>query len=85
MLKEVRLSIELYAVVAGRLPSSLDELVTGGQLDSVPRDPWGQPFYYRPAHGSYELRVVGPDGRFGTQDDVLLGAKNPNCEDWSWW
>lgn len=48
---------------AGEFPETLDE--------APPKDPWGRPIEYtRAAPGRALLRSAGPDGRFGTKDDV---------------
>jgi type II secretion system protein G len=43
-------------------------------LDKVPLDPWGHPYRYEfPGHyntNSYDLSSAGPDGKFGTKDDI---------------
>jgi hypothetical protein len=43
-------------------------------LDELRKDPWGHDYDYRlaPAPGvPFEVRSAGPDGRFGTADDVV--------------
>lgn len=43
-------------------------------LDKVLLDPWGHPYYYEfPGQhrtNSYDLSSAGPDGKFGTKDDI---------------
>lgn len=34
------------------------------------KDPWGQPWIYKPKGESYDLHSIGPDGQDGTADDV---------------
>ena len=78
-------ALDAYALDVGRYPSSaegLDALVRqpGGveQWDgpylkkAVPKDPWGNPYDYRPPEGSsdYEIISPGPDGKLGTADDI---------------
>lgn len=47
----------------GELPETLDE--------APPKDPWGRPLEYtRSAPTRALLRSAGPDGKFGTKDDV---------------
>ena len=45
------------------------------QSDAVPQDPWGLDYLYecpgRHNPTSYDLSSAGPDGRFGTDDDVV--------------
>jgi hypothetical protein len=44
-------------------------------------DAWGRPFRYRVVHGrdvtACEVSSAGSDGRFGTQDDILLAVLAP--------
>ena len=51
--------------------------ITPGDLDggSPPQfvDPWGGRLSYRIVKGRSELRSAGPDGRFGSRDDVTSG------------
>jgi len=36
-------------------------------------DAWGNPLHYRRVHdGKYDIASSGPDGRIGTEDDVVL-------------
>jgi len=42
--------------------------------DVIPKDPWGNDYVYecpgRHNPSSYDLSSAGPDGRFGTEDDI---------------
>jgi general secretion pathway protein G len=44
------------------------------QSDAVPKDPWGNDYLYecpgRHNPSFYDLSSAGPDGRFGTDDDI---------------
>ena len=69
---------------AGRLPGSLDELVTERSpegdryLASVPSDAWGRPYSYAVVSarlGAYDLRSYGPDTLPDTADDVVADPK----------
>lgn len=72
-----------YQVDTGRLPTSLENLVRdsgkGGwrgpylktPVQSVPADPWGRMFRYtRKDTPGFSVVSAGPDGEFGTSDDV---------------
>jgi hypothetical protein len=77
----IDLEVQRYAREhAGRLPASLDALVTERSPDGTPylreppRDPWGQPYDYAVLSsrlGAYDLRSNGPDRLPGTVDDVV--------------
>jgi hypothetical protein len=42
----------------------------------TPVDAWTNPFYYRPRGArEYELRSLGPDGHFGTPDDLIADTR----------
>lgn len=44
-------------------------------LDHFPLDPWGHPFLYvfpgQHNTNSFDLSSAGPDGKFGTSDDIV--------------
>lgn len=44
-------------------------------LDNIPLDPWDHPYRYeypgRHNTNSYDLSSAGPDGKFGTEDDIV--------------
>ena len=72
-----------YACRRGRLPATLAALRPdrGGPLaalDSVAfLDAWGRPPRYTPHAPGYELRSAGPDGKFGTADDLVSALDAP--------
>jgi hypothetical protein len=73
--KAIVAAIEKYERDGGEIPASgdlLDVLVARGRLaERDTRDPWGGRFLYeRRAGWDWRLRSAGPDGRFGTFDDV---------------
>lgn len=43
-------------------------------VKEVPLDPWGHPYRYefpgKHLTNSYDLSSAGPDGKFGTEDDI---------------
>jgi len=62
-LDAVAARIEATSRAAGELPETLGE--------APPKDPWGRPVEYaRSAPEHATLRSAGPDGKFGTKDDV---------------
>lgn len=70
-------AINAYYLVAEyprQLPRDLDALVAHGRLSELPKDPWGNDYIYSyPTRDEreYDLRSAGPDGKAGTDDDVL--------------
>lgn len=88
MIKTTRASIDatatavrLYEVDTGRLPSSLQNLVSssgepnwdGPYLENgrLPIDPWGIAIQYAAKDAkSFEIRSAGPDKNMGTEDDI---------------
>ena len=84
----IKTALGTYEVDNGFFPKSLQDLVTppsnaknwhGPYLDKIPVDPWGNPYiYYYPGKhnpGSYDLLSVGPDGKEGTDDDIVNWSK----------
>jgi len=80
----IKSALGQYEVDVGQYPKSLQDLLTppsnarnwhGPYLEKMPMDPWGQPYVYRfPGKhipGSYDLLSVGPDGKEGTEDDIV--------------
>jgi hypothetical protein len=62
-LAAVAARLEANARGTGELPEALGE--------APPKDPWGRPIDYgRVAPDRATLRSAGPDGKFGTKDDV---------------
>ncbi len=53
---------------------------TGGYLDKLPRDPWGNPYQYlQPGvHGDVDVFSLGADGQpGGTGNDADIGSWDP--------
>ena len=67
--------LNLFELDKGRYPNSLSELLTSDrkyiQGGSIPKDPWGNEYIYKPAGEEFTLKSRGPDGIEGTDDDVL--------------
>lgn len=73
-------AIDLYETDNGRLPESLNNLMTKGsepnwngpylrKAESL-KDPWGNDFQYTKQGNIYTVASAGPDGSFGSADDV---------------
>lgn len=65
-------ALELYKNKYGRYPETLQESTQAGFI-IFPADHYLKPFHYEVSSNgqSYELRSLGPDGIYGTQDDIL--------------
>ena len=73
-------AIDLYETDNGKLPESLQNLITKGsepnwngpylrKAESL-KDPWGHEFQYTKSGDTYTVASAGPDGSFGSGDDV---------------
>jgi general secretion pathway protein G len=86
----IKSALGQYEVDNGFFPKSLQDLIVppsnaknwhGPYFESakLPVDPWGNPYiYYFPGkHNptSYDLLSAGPDGKEGTDDDVVNWAR----------
>lgn len=74
-------ALDLYEMDEGEYPEKLEDLISnpgeqdwnGPYLKKLPKDPWGNPYYYKnPAeHGTdYDLYSSGRDGVSGSEDDI---------------
>jgi hypothetical protein len=81
----VNYGIAEFACRRGHLPRDLAELraatTTPSFLsvleDRSYQDAWGRPLKYSPRPPGYEVRSAGPDGRFGTADDLVSALATP--------
>jgi len=74
-LSQIESAIRAFREDAGRLPISLDELITkpadvknwqeGGYLSQPAVDPWGHPYVYIVTGTGYQVICYGRDGREG--------------------
>jgi len=62
-IEDLRYRIESYKIEHSAYPASLD-------LISHAKDPWGRPYDYKVSNGFFSLRSAGPDGEYGTADDL---------------
>ena len=73
-------AIDLYETDNGKLPDSLQSLLNKGsepnwdgpylkKAESL-KDPWGNEFQYSKQGNTYTVVSAGPDGNFGSGDDV---------------
>lgn len=74
--------IERFANINLRIPQVssseklADLLFPRFQSQFTPVDAWTNPFFYRPrGDREYELRSLGPDGRYGTPDDLIAAIR----------
>ncbi|MDB6066300.1 MAG: xcpT 11 [Pedosphaera sp.] len=84
-------ALDMFEVDSGHYPrgkSGLNDLMVQPRdaqnwkqyMDSIPVDPWGQPYVYecpgKHKPSSYDLSSAGPDGRIGTDDDITNWQPN---------
>jgi hypothetical protein len=71
-------ALDAYGREAGTLPEHLAELSEAGTEDA-----WGRKLHYAESGLRFEVRSAGPDGRFGTDDDIVATGqvgRNRPCE-----
>jgi len=84
----IKTALDAFEVDNGFYPKSLQDLLQqpsnarnwhGPYLDNLPVDPWGNPYVYvypgRHNPTGYDLYSVGPDGKAGTEDDIVNWTK----------
>ncbi len=77
-ISQLHQAIELFRMDTGRYPSEEEgvaSLLKSGPgsapyVASLPSDPWGNPYRYRLLESGPVIESAGPDGKFGTGDDV---------------
>ena len=70
----IQQAMEMYWLGHDHPPDSLEQLVDEQLLREYPVDPWGTDYqsYVRRDGKGLGLRSAGPDGDYGTSDDVYL-------------
>lgn len=80
-IRAIENAVDLYEVDNGKLPDSLNSLMTKGseinwngpyirKAESL-KDPWGTDFQYtKKSNREYTIISAGPDQAFGTSDDI---------------
>lgn len=69
-------AIDLFEVEKGKYPASITDLtVSSGDTPAYlrggePTDAWGNPFQFSRSGGAYTVTSSGPDGQFGSGDDI---------------
>ena len=73
-------AIDMYEVDNGKLPDSLQSLLTKGSENNWNgpylkkaeglKDPWGNEYQYSKSENSYTVVSAGADGNFGSGDDI---------------
>ncbi len=74
------MAVDLYELDNGKYPDSLQNLINKGseinwngpylKKSEIPKDPWGNEFQYTKQGSSYTITSAGPDGSFGSGDDI---------------
>ncbi len=78
-----RNAVSMYKLMNKRLPTSLDDLTkpdADGERflgdDRIPLDPWGRPYMYLATDRAFSIASAGPDGKFGTEDDIAYPTES---------
>jgi general secretion pathway protein G len=83
-LEGLKKNVALYKLKANSFPDSLDALVngpsdpakkamfSGGIIDEVPSDAWGNEIVYKQSGNGFELRSAGRDGQMNSDDDIVV-------------
>ncbi|MDD8031423.1 MAG: hypothetical protein PHQ25_05420 [Acidobacteriota bacterium] len=67
-----RVILEWMADSDGQVPDSLNDLQKTRSYGLSLQDGWGRNIRYeKVSDSSFRLRSAGPDGQFGTEDDIL--------------
>ncbi|MEM1330790.1 MAG: type II secretion system protein GspG [Planctomycetota bacterium] len=79
-MQTIKSQIDAFQLNESRKPTNLQELVTAKYLESGRiKDGWGRELIYL-ADGTgenpYELQSAGPDGEFGTGDEINVWTMN---------
>ena len=75
--EEHRRFVELYILEHGKMPVSLEDLVKSQIRRQLDKDPWGNDYRLEvrdAARRAFVIRSPGPDGSFGTGDDIAVGG-----------
>ena len=77
LIANVDVAVKSYNMKHGKYPESLDVLTqeqadgSDPMLEGEPVDPWGNELKYeRPSKKRPTITSAGPDGEFGTEDDI---------------
>ncbi len=78
-IKNVGSAVEMFKIDHGVRPKNLDELVTdtghhqwrGPYILDTPTDAWGRKLTYTKMAMGVTIQSAGPDGVFGTEDDIV--------------
>ena len=76
-LEQLRLALDRYAVDHGDYPRGSSLGAIGGDLSLYlpllePKDAWGNTMSFQSDGSTYTIVSSGPDGRGGTQDDIVM-------------
>lgn len=78
VLTSLQMLVTLYESRTGALPQRLEDLSAAGLRPYLGTDDeWGRPIEFSRSGNDFELRSVGPDGRFGTDDDLRVRGRHP--------
>jgi hypothetical protein len=70
---QLREAVLLFRKDNQRWPAGIDALIPR-YMNEQPKDRWGRPFYLENRGGAMAVASAGPDGVFGTADDVIVAV-----------
>lgn len=76
--------VEMYRLgKRDKCPKTLQDVKAAGQLDQLPKDPWGNEYVLTcPGdHGRVDVSSAGKDGEVGTEDDINSWEADADPED----
>jgi hypothetical protein len=68
--------VRVFVLTQRRLPNDLSELVAKDIMPKLPKDPWGTDYMFVVRNAKerrFQVISAGPDGDFGTADDIRTG------------
>jgi len=84
-MRKLAAGIEVYRARRGSLPTARDIVELTDQLhpeymsELIREDGWGNEIQYAISGSTFHLRSSGPDGRFGTTDDLVVTSGAPSA------
>jgi hypothetical protein len=83
-MRTIALGAESFHLSHGRYPSNFGEMegcCADGECPTI--DVWGLAVRYSASEDNYTVHSAGPDGKFGTADDMILCKEDLDLgEDW---
>ena len=72
-IKSLEQALEQYYLDNNNYPPTFSELVSGGYVKKMPKDPWNQEYVYKNPGSEghpFDITSAGPDKKEGSDDDI---------------